>query len=149
MPQSNLTPHQAAFILEKALADRKLTDADIAKYLGAINDEIADLQERIARLTSASGDGPYVRSSERQSARERSAARKTHTASSVVAKSSPSTPTKKRRTMSPERKASMQIQGRYISYLRRMSPKDQPKFSAMAKKDGREKAIAAMKKMLG
>lgn len=53
-----------------------------------------------------------------------------------------------KRTVSAEGRASRQLQGKYIAYIRRFPKSGRAKYQTIAKKQGREKAIAAMKKDL-
>jgi hypothetical protein len=59
----------------------------------------------------------------------------------------PPFPTKKRKhkSVSAEVKASRQLQGQYISALRNLPKNKRAPFQAMARKEGREKAIAAIR----
>lgn len=129
-----LTPQQAAFVVERALADRKLTGYDVNRYVGEMRSEISDLEERLSRLREAFGK-PAPRS--RRPARP---SRGTRRPSKVA-------PRSKNRTRKVL--ASQRIQGQYLGYMRQIPEKEREKYRALAKKDGREKAIVAMKKALG
>ena len=59
-PQSpTLSPGQAHYVLERLLADRRISHADVQRYLGYLQREIADTETRLRALRSmtASRDG--------------------------------------------------------------------------------------------
>ena len=53
----SLSPAQAAYVLDKALADRKLTHADVDGYIVQMHEEIATIQSRLALLRENFTDG--------------------------------------------------------------------------------------------
>lgn len=55
----------------------------------------------------------------------------------------------KRAAKTPEAAASRKLQGQYIAYIRQIPKRQRKRFAEVAKKDGREAAIAAIKKHLG
>ena len=137
----SFSPSHAVHILERALAERKLSKADLSRYAAEMHEEISHLESRLASLKDAvvgagkrighaiekklkGGDGPFP-----------------HT-EKVSRK-------KKRKPISAERKASMQLQGQYLSLFAKLPKKDRATYKSLAKKEGREKAIAEMKKAIG
>lgn len=46
----SLTPHQAAFVLEKAIAEKKVSRKDVDRYLAQLPEELAAVQSRLASL---------------------------------------------------------------------------------------------------
>ena len=130
-----LTPLQAAFVVERALADRKLTTYDVDRYIGQMRGEISDLEERLSRLREAFG--APVRRVLRQAHRQRTAQRSTTAGK-------PGQKPRSRKIL-----ASQKIQGQYLGFMRQIPEKERQKYRTIAKKDGRKKAIEAMKKTLG
>jgi hypothetical protein len=61
----------------------------------------------------------------------------------------PKTARPRKTPVSAERRASQKVQGQYLGYLRQIAKSGRARFQNIAKKEGREKAIAAMKKQLG
>jgi hypothetical protein len=126
------SPSQAVFIVERALADRKLSAADIKRYVGSIADEVRSLEERLAALTAAAigsvtrafsrGGGevpvPHVRRRSR----------------------------KAKGPVSAARRASQQLQGQYLGLIRQIPKTKRAFYQKISKAKGREEAIAAMKK---
>lgn len=53
---------------------------------------------------------------------------------------------KRKKQLSPERKASMQMRGKYLGLLTRLPKNQRGKYRVIAKKEGREAAIVAMEK---
>ncbi len=138
----SLSSSQAHYVLEKAVADRKLSAADVDRYVASMHHEISTLERRLAALRDAivepvkhfvhkveakvtGGDSPFP-------AHEAKPAKKA-----------------RKKRVSAARKASMQLQGKYLGLMQKFSKSKRAAFKAMAKKDGRENAIAAMKKALG
>jgi hypothetical protein len=149
--QSHSYSHsQAAYVLERVLADRRLSAADVDRYIAEMHEEISSIEARIAQLRDAvvapvkklfgggmplggrkgrGGDPPFPKTG---------------------AGGDPPFPTKKRKKrVSAEVKASRQLQGQYISALRNIPKTKRAPFQRIAKEQGREKAIAAMRKAAG
>jgi predicted nucleic acid-binding Zn-ribbon protein len=91
----NLTPHQAAFILERAVADRKLTQYDLTRYLRDLQEEVSAVEARLATLRAAAGH----------------VATRAHEATASATKAATRVVRKVRRAVSPEVRASRKIQG--------------------------------------
>jgi len=134
---------QAVHILERALADKKLTSADIKAYLASLGEEISTLEARLARLKAAVIT-PVV------AAVKRLRSRKSRGGDPPFPKNSPVKPAKKRKKpISSERRASMKLQGEYLGLMSGIPKSKRASYKAIAKKDGREKAISAMKMAQG
>lgn len=141
-----LTPAQASYVLEQALADRKLSRADVDGYLSRMSDEIAEIQSRLARLRESGVEGVM---SIRRKLGKKLRGGDPPFPKSEHAGGDPPFPRKRKKRVSAERKASMKLQGEYLGLLSAFSKKERVTYQALAKKDGREKAIAAMKKARG
>jgi O6-methylguanine-DNA--protein-cysteine methyltransferase len=111
-----MNPHQASFILDKALAERKLTHHDVRRYTTQLQHEITELEVKIAALRST------------QNGNE------------------PSQNRKAAKPVSRQVAASRKLQGRYLALIRQVPASQRGKYQRIAKRDGREAAIAAMKK---
>jgi len=136
-----MTPNQALFVLESALAEKKLTLSDVKRYLTGLGEEIARLEARIAQLSGAERSGGSAAAPRSEARLEVKAPKKRG--------GDPPFPRKKRpMKITAERAASMKLQGRYLALIRKASKKDQARFKKMAKEEGREKAIQAMEKAL-
>ena len=133
---THLTPHQAAFVLEKAIADRKLTHADVKHYVASMHEEISSLEAKLARLKAAVME-PVKRLINKVEKK-------------VMGGDMPFPLGKKRKMrVSAKRRASMQLQGQYLGLLTGMTKSARAKFKKVAKTEGRDAAIAAMKKAVG
>jgi hypothetical protein len=55
-----VTPAQAHWIVERLIADRRISAADVRGLLSDLADEIADIERRLAGLREASGHGPVA-----------------------------------------------------------------------------------------
>ncbi len=143
----SLSAHQALYVLEKAVFDRRLTSADVDRYVASMHHEISSIEERLNRLKDAfvgpvkrifggdmpfplgknkvaGGDGPFPAKEEKPAKK-----RKKHVSAAV--------------------KASRQLQGKYISALRNLPKSRRAAFQKIAKEEGREKAIAVIKLQAG
>ena len=127
-----LTPHQASFVLQKALADHKLSHADVKRYLASMHEEISSLEARLTRLKDAVV--APVKSAFRTVEKK------------VMGGDIPFPLGKKKRKMriSAKRRASMQLQGEYLGLLVKLPKSQRAKFQKIAKEEGRDRAIAAM-----
>jgi len=124
---------QAAYVIERLVADQRITAAEIQRYVSSMHEEIAALEERLhlLRLVSAS----TVSFQPPPSAAKR-------TLPTVL-------PRRSRRRASPEVRASQQLQGRYVSLIRQIPKYKRGPYQKIAKDHGREAAITAMRKFFG
>jgi hypothetical protein len=51
-----ITPGEARYVLERLLADRRITASDVENGLQALQDEIVELEARIRALSAAAGN---------------------------------------------------------------------------------------------
>jgi predicted nucleic acid-binding Zn-ribbon protein len=131
-----LSPSKAGYVLERALADRKLSQADVNRYVANMTDEIRELEERLASLRDAIVE-PVKRFAHKVEEK-------------VLGGDTPAvTKTRrKQRAVSPEVAATRRLQGQYMSLLSRIPKSKRAFYQKIAKAKGREEAIAAMRKTL-
>src|SRR5664279_2643127 len=142
----SLTAHQALYALEKAVSDRKLSAADVDRYVASMHHEISAIEERLTRLKDAvvgpvkklfGGGMPFPlggRKAERGGGGEVPVP---HSAKKNAG-GDPSFPKKRKKRVSAVRKASMQLQGQYLGLMQKFPKTKRAGFKAMAKKDGRD-----------
>lgn len=53
-----VTPGQAQWIVERMIAERRISAADVRSMLAGMGEEIAELERRLAALREARGGGP-------------------------------------------------------------------------------------------
>ncbi len=135
-----LTPGQAQFVLERIVADKKIKPREIDKYIKEMDSEIETLEERLSMLRGslASGLGSSSTRRKRSAPNASPTGGGTRKGSTRKRGSRPAT--------SPEAQKSRQLQGQYISLIKRFSGKERDKFKALAKEKGREEAVNQMKK---
>jgi hypothetical protein len=63
-----VTAGQAQWVLERLLADRRISQQDVQRYVAGIAREIQDLERRLAVLREAAGTGPVPSSAPRSAA---------------------------------------------------------------------------------
>jgi O6-methylguanine-DNA--protein-cysteine methyltransferase len=124
-----ITPAQAHFVLERLIDEGKVSAADVRGALGEMWTEMNAIQRRIAELRAVAEP---IRHPGRAVQHVRKAARKTF-----------------KRAVSAERKASQQLQGQYLGFMRQIRKTARAKYKRIANDFGREKAVAAMRKALG
>lgn len=56
----DITPGQAQWVVERLLAEGRISSKDVSQYLDAIQGEIRDLERRLASLREAAGRGPVA-----------------------------------------------------------------------------------------
>lgn len=148
----SLTPGQASYVLERLMRDRRVSANDVERYVGDMRREIDELETRLQSLRAATGGGSDKQSgasaggglpARRRPGRPPRAAG----AASPAAVTKPSRRGRKRgrsAAITPERLASRQLQGRYLSLVRRIPRNRRNYFSRLAKEKGREAAIKEM-----
>lgn len=126
-PQApGISPGQASYVIERLLAERRISPSDVNACLADLAREIRDIEGRIATLRAVAGsEVPRPKASpKRRIARQKRAKRR-------------------------GRPSAMQLNGRYMGFYRQIPKYDQPRYSAMRKEQGIETAIRAMREHLG
>jgi hypothetical protein len=124
-----VTPSQAHYILEKLIAERKVTAADVRRHIAGMWQEMSALEKRIAQLRDVAEP---VRHPVR--------------AARIVKEKLKRATRRMRRQVSAEVAASRQLQGRYIAAIRQLPKTRRARYAAIAKEKGREAAITAIQK---
>ena len=126
----SLSAGEARYVLEKLIDEGKVTARDVREHVASMWEEMNFIERRLSELRGTAV-GTTV----------------THPVRSV--KRAAKTIAKKTRKLSAKTRASYQLQGQYLGYMRQISERERGKYKRMAKTDGRENAVAAMKKALG
>jgi len=121
-----LTGSQALYILEKLVDQKKVSAADVRAQLAGMWQEMNFLENRLSELLGMVGSVHPVRAAKKVAKR-------------VVARA-------KRAAKTPEAAASRKLQGQYIAYIRQIPKRGRKRFAEIARKNGREAAVSAMKK---
>jgi TolA-binding protein len=132
-----ISPGQAAYVLERLISDRRISMGEVNRYLSNMNGEIEELEQRLERLRGINGASSAPPRQSRSRQRSAGASRGGGT------KASQST-TRRRRRVTPEQLASRQLQGRYLALVRRYPANRRAHFAKVAKERGREAAIKEM-----
>jgi hypothetical protein len=123
-----LTSSQTKYVLEKLIDEGKVSAADVRRHLTGMWSEMTSLEKRLAELRAMVEPVKHpVR------------------AMKGIAKRL----TRTRRRISAAGRASYRLHGHYVAHIRQIPKRERPRFKRMAKQDGREKAVAEMKKRLG
>lgn len=135
-----LTPAQAQYVLNRLMQDGKLSARDVARYLGSMQGEIRELEDRLMHLRSlSSATAPTGRRGRRAVGRPRGSA----TENAAVAK--PAAPAKRKAALSPKQRASRQLQGVYMSLIRQFPKTKRSAIQTLAKAKDRQAAVDMMK----
>lgn len=139
-----LTPGQAKFVLERIISDKKIRSREIDKYLKEMDSEIETLEERLSMLRGSRSSAPEgTAPASRPGRKKKSSAKKSSAKTSAKRKRG------SRKATTPEAQKSRQLQGQYISLIKRFSGKERDKYKKMAQDKGREEAVNQMKKAVG
>lgn len=141
---TQLSPGQAAYVLDRLVADRRISAGEVTRYVSDMGREINDLEQRLESLRAAHGGIVAPRRRPGRPPRAVSAA--------AAPASSPATAPRRRRrgrAITPQQKASRQLQGRYLSLIRQIPASRRGQYQRTAKEKGREAAIKDMMSALG
>lgn len=129
---SQLSPGQAAYVVERLLKDRRVSASEINRYVGEMGQEISELERRLQALYQANG----------RTGRTAAAA----PAARVREAGETAAPAKRKRKakITKEQLASRQLQGRYLALVRRLPANKRVQMAKIAKEKGREAAIKEM-----
>jgi hypothetical protein len=129
----NLSGTQANYVLERLVADRQINASQVRGALAAMQRDIQDLEARLNNLRGAAGRSTTPRP----------------TAAAAAAPTPKAGRRRRKAVFSPETIASRQLQGRYLGLIRQIPETRRAKFKKIAKADGREAAIKALRSVLG
>ena len=142
---SQLSAGQAQYILERMVNDRRVSAADVNRYVSDMHREISDLERRLQSLRSAAGASM---SSAAQPARRGPGRPPGSGAKQASSTAAAAAPRRRRRrgssALTPEQRASRQLQGRYLGLIRQIPATRRAQYARIAKERGREAAIKEM-----
>lgn len=155
----SLSAGQAAYVLERLIAERRISAAEVSRCIGDMHREISDLESRLQMLRSNAGAAPAAArrgrppgrppGSGRGPGRPPGSGRKPAppAAAPAAVASAPPAPVKRRRRtrITAEQLASRQLQGRYLGLIRQIPASRRATFQKIAKDRGREAAINEMR----
>jgi hypothetical protein len=127
---ADLTPAQAKYVLDRLVADRRISGSDVRLAVAGMRSEIAELEGRLSALRGMAGGQRPARATATQND-DAPAARRPRRKSSSPA--------------SPETLASRKLQGLYIGTIRKFAKNKRAAFKKIASEKGREAAIKAMR----
>lgn len=145
----DLSPGQAQYVLGRIIQDKKVRAREISNYVKEMDQEIRDLENRLSSLKGARDQArPGARKSARASSPKRTRSRskkKTSATRGAKSKARAGKAKHSRKATTPEARKSRQLQGQYISLIKRFPTKDRDKYKALAADKGREEAVNRMK----
>ncbi len=134
-----LNPGQSHYVLQRLIGDRRVSAGEVSRYVADMGREIDELEQRLRSLREASA------ATARGGARRRPGRPPAATAA-------PAAGGRRRRRRGPvsaERRASQQLQGRYLGLIRQVPASKRARYTKVAKEKGREAAIKEMTAALG
>jgi hypothetical protein len=134
---------QAIYVLERLIEDRRISPAEVSRYVAEMHREISELESRLQMLWTSAGRAPFSAAA---------------TSDRAVAYPPPPPPPPtapprtvgrlRRRSITPEQLASRQLQGRYLGLIRQIPASRRKQYQKTAKQKGREAAIRDLKTAL-
>jgi len=144
----SLSPGQASYVLERLIADRRISAGEVNRYIGDMGREISDLERRLQALRAATGGGAAAGSAPRRRGRP--------PGRPAAAAASPTAAPRRRRgrrrrgaAITAEQLASRKLQGKYLSLIRQIPASRRGQYSRIAKEKGREAAIRELQNAIG
>lgn len=169
-----LSPGQASYVLDKLVADRRISVGEINRYVSDMHREISELESRLNSLRSAAGTGtggglaaPVRRRPGRPrkvvapmaafpaavpARRGRRPGRPSNASLGIVSAAAAPAPRRRgrraRSAITPQQLASRQLQGRYLGLIRQIPASRRGQYQRIAKEQSREAAIREMESVL-
>jgi hypothetical protein len=170
---TSLSGGQASYVLERLIRDRRVSQAEVNRYVGEMQNEISDLESRLARLRDAAGaamanvaaagaagaaaavavvrgrrgrpPGRPGRPAGRPAKRRgRPPAAAAAEGDAAAAPRRRGRPPRTPSSITPEQLASRQLQGRYLALVRQFPQARRAQYARIAREKGREAAINEM-----
>ena len=135
--QHFFSPGQAKYVLDRLIRDRRISAADVRRYMNDMHREIGDLEEKLRSLREATGEA--IRGAIQSVMPGRRRGRPPGSGAQAGG-------TKRRRSgkITAEQLASRKLQGRYLGLIRQIPATRRATYQKIAKESGREAAIKAM-----
>jgi len=174
--QSQVSPGQAAYVLDRLIRDRRISRADVNSLIAEMGREIGELEARLQHLKSAHGGAmaaaavgvaaaaagtALVRRGRRpgrppgrpgrppgRRGRPPASAAGSEGADGAAGSKGGKRGRKQRSAITPEQLASRQLQGRYLALVRQFPATKRAQYARTAKEKGREAAITEMQSSL-
>lgn len=172
VPAPQLSAGQAAYVVERLIAERRISAAEVNRCVSDMHREISALESRLQMLRSSAGApssgattgarrGPgrppgsgrrpgRPPGSGRRPGRPPGSGRKAAAPAAASAPAAAVAPRKRRRRsrITAQQLASRQLQGRYLGLIRQIPASKRGQFQKIAKDRGREAAINEMRSVL-
>ena len=159
-----LSPGQASYVLERLVAERRISAGELNRYVSDMHREISELESKLNSLRAAAGgmvsSGAPVRRRPGRPPKSASAAAAPAAAparrrgrppgSGSAGAGEAAAPARRgrrgrgRTSITPEQLASRRLQGRYLGLIRQIAASKRGQFQKTAKESGREAAIREM-----
>lgn len=129
-----MTNAQSQFVLRRLIENGTVTSRDVSAVASQIQNEIDSLQDQLTALREASGDGTPMRA-------RRGRPRKTEGAGETTQGRKKG---RRKQTLTPERRATLRLQGRYLALMRRTPKTKRARYKKLFKSQGLPAALKAL-----
>ena len=137
---AQFTPGQAAYVLNRMIADKRVSAGDVNRYVSDMSREISALERQLAALRAAHGAGAAAAPAAPAPARRRRGRGRKAAAAAPAKRAG----RKRSKAITPEQQASRKLQGRYLGLVRQFPPAKRAYYAKVAREKGREAAIKEM-----
>jgi hypothetical protein len=144
-----LTAEQARYILDCFVKNGRIELPEVEHLLTSMHDEIRELEQRLDLLRRAAGASAQPAIMTSTSALAAVPIQSMHGTNGRSLSDRGSAPRRARVAPSPETLASRKLQGQYLGLMRQFTPDDRSRYQQMARDDGRQAAVTAMRSALG
>jgi len=131
-----LTEGQAMYVVTRLIENRRVSPAEVSRYMKDMAEEIGTLEQRLRLLRDAQ---PRVRRGRRGRADVSSAADdRTATGRQKRRK-------RRHQNLSPERLATLKLQGQYLAMMRPLSQRQRAQYKKLFREKGLEATVKALR----
>lgn len=138
----SILPGQAKYVIDRLLAERRISPRDITGYMDDLGRDIREIEDRLARLHAARDENEATGKPATRGARQRPGVHPSRSAAPAAKRR------KRRFTVTAKVLASRALQGRYLPLLNKFSGTKRAQYAKLAKEKGREAAIKEMEAAL-
>jgi hypothetical protein len=153
-PLPELTPGEAAYVMERLMRDRRVSRTEVNQYLSEMKREIGELEARLRRLREVTGNVVVAATGVAAAVGSAAIVRRVRGRRRGAAAGAEAAPRRGRKAgrvsaaITEEQLASRRLQGRYLALVRQFAASRRAQFARTAKEKGREAAIKEMQEAL-
>jgi hypothetical protein len=135
-----LTQGQAMYVLTRLVEDRRVSQTDVGRYVRDMDQEINTLEERLRELRSAQSGAAAKAGRRGRTAADEAQANGTDTSRRRTGGRK-----RRRQNLTPERIATLKLQGQYLAMMRRLSQRQRAQYKKLFREKGLEATVKALR----